>query len=100
VEEAVQAILDFPLLPDELKSSLQQSSILAGDLPMPVIKGNHSEEITVNGTRVIMEAIEYGDGPNYKATWVKNGQLFDFSGGTLYQDKEKFMKQLQELITQ
>ncbi|MCE3200809.1 hypothetical protein [Paenibacillus sonchi] len=100
VEEAVQAIIDFPLLPDELKSSLQQSSILAGDLPMPVIKGNHSEQITVNGTHVIMETIEYSNGPVYEATWVNKGQLFDFSGGSLYQDKEKFMKQLQELITQ
>ncbi|MNO28296.1 hypothetical protein D3C76_181850 [compost metagenome] len=100
VEEAVQTVIDFPLLPDGLKSSLQQSSILAGDLPMPVIKGNHSEQITVNGVKIIMETMEYGDGPTYSATWVNNGQLFDFSGGSLYQDKEKFMKQLQELITQ
>lgn len=100
VEEAVQAVIDFPLLPDELKSSLQRSSILAGDLPMPVIKGNHSEQITVNGIKVIMETMEYSDGPIYSATWVNKGQLFDFSGGSLYQDKEKFMKQLQELITQ
>ncbi|OKP91710.1 hypothetical protein A3844_00890 [Paenibacillus helianthi] len=100
VEEAVRAVIDFPLLPDELKSSLQQSSILAGDLPMPVIKGNHTEQIEVNGIKIIMETMEYGDGPTYSATWVNNGQLFDFSGGSLYQDKEKFMKQLQELITQ
>ncbi|WP_019911208.1 hypothetical protein [Paenibacillus sp. HW567] len=100
VEEAVRAVLDFPLLPDSLKSSLQLSSILAGDIPMPLIKGNHSEQITVNGTQVILETKEYFNGPVYNATWVNKGQLLELSGGSLYQDKEKFMNQLQELIAQ
>ncbi|MHA6531948.1 hypothetical protein [Paenibacillus sp. BAC0078] len=100
VEEAVRAVLDFPLLPDNLKSSLQLSSILAGEIPMPVIKGNHSEQVTVDGTQVILETTEYNNGPDYSATWVNKGQLFELNGGTVYQDKEKFMKQLQELIAQ
>ncbi|MBW4080830.1 PE/PPE C-terminal domain-containing protein [Paenibacillus sp. S150] len=100
IEEAVQAVLDFPLLPDEFKSNLQRSSILAGDLPMPLVKGDHSEQITVDGIKVILETVEYGNGPVYKATWVNKGQLLELSGGSLYQDKEKFMNQLQELITQ
>lgn len=100
VEEAVRAVLDFPLLPDSLKTSLQQSNILAGNLPMPLIKGNQSEQVTVDGTQVILETAEYNDGPIYNATWVHKGQLFELSGGSLYTDKAQFMKQLQELIAQ
>ncbi|WP_379148662.1 hypothetical protein [Paenibacillus sp. sgz500992] len=99
VEEAVKAVLDFPLLPDHLKSSLQQSRILSGDIPLPLIKGQFSEEITIDGTPVIFNKNEYGRGTQYSATWVKNGQLFDFSGGEVYSDKDEFMTKLQELIT-
>lgn len=100
VQEAVKAVLDFPLLPDHLKSSLQQSRILSGDIPLPLIKGQGSEEITIDGTSVILRVNEYSRGEQYSATWVKNGQLFDFSGGELYPDKAKFMTKLQELIRQ
>lgn len=99
VKEAVKAVLGFPLLPDHLKSSLQQSRILSGDIPLPLIKGQNSEEITVEGTSVILNGNEYGRGTQYNATWVKNGQLFNFSGGDVYPDKAKFMTKLQELIT-
>jgi hypothetical protein len=100
VEEALKAVLNFPLLPDQWKTNLQQSRVLSGELPMPLLKGEFAEELTIGGTLVIVNTNEYSEGPVYHATWVKDGQLFDFSGGNLFKDKEKFLTQLQELISQ
>lgn len=100
VEEALKAVLNFPLLPDQWKTNLQQSRVLSGEIPMPLLKGEFAEELTIGGTLVIVNTNEYSEGPVYHATWVKDGQLFDFSGGNLFKDKEKFLTQLQELISQ
>ncbi|WP_410511108.1 hypothetical protein PaeBR_13425 [Paenibacillus sp. BR2-3] len=98
VEEALETIINFPLLPDYLKSSLKQSSVLSGEIPMPLIAGDHTEQISVGSTVVLMDRYEESQGSIYNATWVQNGQLFQFSGGNLYTNKEKFMAKLQELI--
>jgi len=98
VEEALKAVINFPLLPEYLKSSLKQSSILSGEIPMPLIAGDQSEQMTVGTTVVILDQYEYGQEAAYNATWVQNGQLFQFSGGDVYKDKVKFLAKLQELI--
>jgi hypothetical protein len=98
VEEALKAVINFPLLPGYLKTSLKQSSVLSGEIPMPLIAGDQSEQITVGTTLVILDQYENGQGPAYNATWVQNGQLFQFSGGDVYTTKEKFLAKLQELI--
>ncbi|WP_379127096.1 hypothetical protein [Paenibacillus sp. sgz500958] len=100
VEEALEAVMNFPLLPDHLKDSLKQSRILSGEIPMPLITGGHSEQLIVGNTEVILETHDYSqEFVSYEATWVQDGQLFRFNGGSLYADKDKFMAKLQELIS-
>lgn len=98
VEEALDAVLQFPLLPDHLKSSLKKSRILSGDIPLPIIATDRTEKLSVGGTPVIMEAWDYKDGSHFTGTWVKNGQLFSFSGGSMYPSREAFLAKIKELI--
>lgn len=98
VEEALEAVIHFPLLPDYLKTSLQQSSILSGEIPMPLIKGDRAEKITVNGTSVIVDQYDYSQGPAFSAVWVQKGQLYELNGGSVYTSREQFLEILQELI--
>lgn len=97
VEEALEAVVNFPLLPDYLKTSLMQSRVLSGEIPMPLIAGENTEQITVGDTLVIVDNYEYSRGPVYQATWIQDGQLFNLSG-ELYSSKEKLMTKVQELI--
>jgi hypothetical protein len=97
VEEALEAVINFPLLPDYLKTSLMQSRILSGEIPMPLISGDNTEQITVGDTSVIVDNYEYSNGPVYHATWIQDGQLFNLSGEN-YSSKEKLMTMVQELI--
>jgi hypothetical protein len=97
VEEALEAVMNFPLLPDYLKTSLMQSRVLSGEIPMPLIAGENTEQITVGDTLVIVDNYEYSRGPVYQATWIQDGQLFNLSG-ELYSSKEKLMTKVQELI--
>ncbi|MBY3620569.1 hypothetical protein HGO21_13515 [Acinetobacter sp. CUI P1] len=97
VEEALEAIVNFPLLPDYLKTRLMQSRVLSGEIPMPLIAGENTEQITVGDTLVIVDNYEYSRGPVYQATWIQDGQLFNLSG-ELYSSKEKLMTKVQELI--
>jgi len=98
VEEALEAVINFPLLPDHLKTSLKESRILSGEIPLPVIADDSTERINVGNTSVILKQYEYGQGAVYNATWVQDGQLFQFNGGNVYPEKEKFIAKLQELI--
>ncbi|MFE4709322.1 hypothetical protein ACFRAM_00495 [Paenibacillus sp. NPDC056722] len=99
VEEALEAVLNFPLLPESLKSSLQQTGILSGEIPMPVFVNDSSEQVQVAGVTVMLQTTDMGkDYKNYSAIWVKDGQLFNFNGGNTFNSKEKLMAKLQELI--
>lgn len=98
LDEAIDAVVNFPLIPDDLRSSLQKSRILSGDLPMPLIKGNLDEQITVAGTPVILSEVKFASGSNYTAVWVQKGQVLQLSGGDVYPDREQFLKKVQELI--
>ncbi|WP_339315356.1 hypothetical protein [Paenibacillus sp. FSL R10-2734] len=97
VEEALEAVVNFPLLPDYLKTSLMQSRVLSGEIPMPLIAGENTEQIMVGDTLVIVDNYEYSRGAVYQATWIQDGQLFNLSG-ELYSSKEKLMTKVQELI--
>lgn len=85
IEEAVDAILDFPLLPDELKSSLRKSDILNGNAPLPVIVDGKSSNHRVSGTDVVVNE-RPGDGNEISAAWVKDNILYILDG---YQIKNK-----------
>ncbi|WP_340023318.1 hypothetical protein MHI24_30580 [Paenibacillus sp. FSL K6-1096] len=98
LNEAIDAVVNFPLIPDELRSSLQKSRILSGDLPMPLIKGSLDEQITVAGTPVILTEMKFASGNNYTAVWVQKGQVLQLSGGDVYPDREQFLKKVEELM--
>lgn len=98
VEEALEAILNFPLLPDYLKESLQQSRILSGDIPMPIITNDKTTKTTVQGTEVIVQDESEGGYTNYRGTWVKDGQLYMFNGGNMFATQDAFRDKLKELI--
>jgi hypothetical protein len=98
VKEALNAVLNFPLLPDYLRSSLQESRILSGEIPMPLIKDQFSEQIEVAGTPVILHQMDYSRGPSYTAIWVQDNQLFELNGGDVYPDQNKFLEKVGELI--
>ncbi|WP_405112531.1 hypothetical protein MHH28_04835 [Paenibacillus sp. FSL K6-1217] len=100
LDEAVDALVNFPLIPDNLRNSLQKSRILSGDLPMPLIKGSHDEQIAVAGTPVILTEMKFSNSNSYTAVWVQKGQLLQFYGGDIYPDREQFIQKVQELITQ
>ncbi|MFC3749682.1 hypothetical protein [Paenibacillus sp. GCM10012306] len=99
VEEALEAVINFPLLPDNLKRSLEQTGVLSGEIPMPVVVGNNNEQIEVAGVKVMLEKYIMGKDTNYyNAIWVKDGQLFNFNGGNMFSSKETMIAKLQELI--
>ncbi len=103
LEDARDAVLQFPLLPQSLRAGLQQSEFLStGNLVMPVITDGKSENITVQGIPVILSKFNYNDNgkDRYSATWVKDGQLFTMDGGSLFAGKlDAFKAKLQELVS-
>jgi hypothetical protein len=101
VEEALNAVLQFPFLPDSLKDSLKNSGILNnGDLPLPVIANGSVEKRTILGTQVVMTQREYNNKQSrngaavkevyYGLTWVKDGQLFTINGNGFTDTNEAF----------
>jgi hypothetical protein len=101
VSEALKSVLDFPLLPAHLKESLQQSDILGGgNVPMPVFAQGHADKVNVNGTEVVVTESARGDQASYEATWVKDGQLYQLSGGNRFTDKTSLLAKIKELMSQ
>lgn len=100
IDEALDAVVNFPLIPDYLRSDLQKSRILSGDIPMPLIKGSNDEQITVADTPVILTEMKFSRGYSYSAVWVQDGQMLQLTGGDVYPDRDKFIQKVQELITQ
>ncbi|MGQ3479867.1 hypothetical protein [Paenibacillus sp. TY11] len=100
MEEAVDAVLQLPILPSNLKEQVKRSSILAGSIPMPyvVYEGAETSEITVGGTKVLVKKEKYSSMTNRTAIWIKGGQLFYFEGGSAYESEADFMNKLKELV--
>lgn len=99
IAEAYDALLQFPLLPDSLKQSLQQTNVLSGGaVPLPVVTNGQSEKLKLNNLDIIMTTSSSGKYVHYMATWVKNGQLFTLSGGEeVFANRQAFTDQLTEL---
>lgn len=108
LEDAVKAVLNFPLMPDRLKTSIQVEQILSGKLPMPVVTDGSAEKISVDGISVILEVSSYNNYHSstgnieeiktYMATWTKDGVLYHLNGDTLFDTKEKMIEQIKELM--
>lgn len=100
VTEAVEAVLQLPILPSDLKEQLQQSGILTGSIPMPYVVDEASDiqETMIAGTKVLIEQRQYNQLTDHIAVWVKDGQLFHFQGGSAYEEEAEFMNKLKELV--
>ncbi|WP_454192360.1 hypothetical protein [Paenibacillus sp. Marseille-Q7038] len=108
VEDAVKAVLNFPLLPDHLKTGIQAEQILQGKLPVPVVTDGSAEKVSVDGIPVILEKSTYNyyqpSGTEeviyYTATWTKGDVLYHLEGDTLFDTKEKMIQEIKELMNQ
>jgi hypothetical protein len=110
VAEAMDAVVQFPFLPDNLKDSLKNSGVLNnGNLPMPVIANGTVEKHTIEGVEVVMTQQKYNIQKSrntksveeiyYGLTWVKNGQLYNL-GGNGFTDQDAAFALAKELILQ
>lgn len=100
VEEALEAVLQLPILPNDLKKQLQRSSILSGSIPMPYVvdKSAKSDDITIGGTKVLVEERKFDSMTDRTAIWIKDGQMFYFEAGSAYEKGADFMNKLKELV--
>jgi hypothetical protein len=110
VAEAMDAVVQFPFLPDYLKNSLQNSGALSnGNLPMPVIANGTVEKRTIEGVEVVMTQQKYNISKSvdteavaeifYGLTWVKDGQLYLVNGNG-FTDQNAAFTLAKELILQ
>jgi hypothetical protein len=109
VEDALDAVLDFPFLPDHLKNDIKNSGVLTGGiLPLPIIADGTVEKRTVKGVEVVMTKQTYKvqdnngktiDSPHYNLTWVKDGQLYNLNGNG-FTDQNAVFAKVEELIVQ
>ncbi|ANS76888.1 hypothetical protein AWM70_21800 [Paenibacillus yonginensis] len=104
VHEALEAVIQFPLLPQQLKESLQQSQFLTtGEIPLPVFTqdGTQTQQIAIGQTKVLLNTHHYQDSKQLEAIWVKDDSLFTYS---IYINNEQtgaekqFRTKLQELV--
>lgn len=99
--EALDAIIQFPMLPDGIKQNLQTASVLqGGSVPLPIVENGQVDKVKIDGIEVIVSAANYGDGKiaRHTATWVKDGQLFRLSGDRALTDRQAVLNKVSELI--
>lgn len=96
MEEALEAILQFPFIPANLKQELLHSHTLdSGSAPLPVIVPDRYEQIRIASTPVLWSD-QHADTGNYAAVWVKDGQILSLEG--TFSDQAAFMAVLKEMI--
>ncbi|GLI08398.1 hypothetical protein YDYSG_44290 [Paenibacillus tyrfis] len=99
VAEALQAVLQFPLLPENLKQNLQNVDLLTtGNVPLPIITNQPTEKVKVGSTDVLIMTESTKNHNYYNAMWVKQGQLFKLYGYEYLTDREALLGKVKELI--
>ncbi|MEK8129758.1 hypothetical protein WMW72_17770 [Paenibacillus filicis] len=100
VSEALEAVLDFPLLPEYYKESLRRSEITGGgSIPLPVVTGQQAEKIRIGLTDVLLLRSELMNKKfHYRAVWVQHGMLIELSGDKLLTSREAMVEKLKELV--
>lgn len=76
VEDTMDAVINFPYLPEKLRDSLQQVAVSDGRLPLPMYADGQAQSLDFSGVKVTYAQSE--SGRSRTAFWVKNGQLFEF----------------------
>ncbi|GGO06110.1 hypothetical protein [Saccharibacillus kuerlensis] len=86
VEETMNAVINFPYLPQDLKKSLQQAAVSSGKLPLPLYANGKAQSMDVSGVKVT-----YTQGDSYSRTafWMKDGQLFEFNAQVNFKGGEE-----------
>lgn len=95
-EDAYEAFIRFPIMPENLKSVLMQSTrISEGVVPFPLIANGHVTKTELSGTDVYFENSDsFGDG--WRATWLDDGlvkrvTMYDIKSR---EDAEQIVKEL------
>jgi len=100
VEEAWKAVVQFPLLPDELRRSLQKTALSEGRAPLPLVTRGDVEKIDVDGVELWIESnplqSEHGENRDYNVFWIRDGHLFMLDGGL--PSKDDMVAKARELI--
>jgi hypothetical protein len=74
VKEAYQAVIHFPLLPDYLRQSLQQSVDLDnGNIPLPLVVGNKQSQLEIGDTTIYIE--QYPNNEYISAIWMQDDKI-------------------------
>lgn len=95
-EDAYEALIRFPVLPESLKNVLMQSTrISEGEVPFPIITDGKVTKTVLAGTDVYFENSESWGG-GWSATWLEKGLVKHV---TMYdakarEDAEKIVKEL------
>lgn len=105
VQDALDTVLQFPLLPEALRNSLSAGNLLEnGELPLPVMTEGQSTRLEIDGVPVILTENSYGDHyHSWNAIWVKDGimttaTVSNGSGGQAEQIGQAFRDKLGELV--
>jgi hypothetical protein len=109
IEEALNAVLDIPFLPDNLKNNIKNAGALTdGSLPLPIVTNGSVEKRTIQGIEVVSTQINNRSESNtknivknsyYNLTWVKSGRLYKLSGNG-FTDPNAAFALAKELIQQ
>jgi hypothetical protein len=103
--EALDAVIQFPLLPDDIKFSLKASGVLnGGNIPLPVVTYGSAEKLTIQGVEAVLTVDNYdtkgqGNTTYYMLKWIKNGQLYSINGDG-FADRNAVIALADELIKQ
>ncbi|TDG00137.1 hypothetical protein [Paenibacillus piri] len=97
--EAMAAVLDFPLLPENLKQSMQTANMLSGgSVPLPIIANKQMEQVKVNGITVLVKSQGSEQYPYFMANWVQNGMLYELGAGGKVMNQDILIAKIKELI--
>jgi hypothetical protein len=105
VAEALDVVIQFPLIPESIKYSLKQSGMLdGGKVPLPVVTNGNAEKLTIQGVEVVVTVNnfknrEQGNMSYFTTTWIKNGQLYTIIGSG-FANRDAIVALAEELIKQ
>lgn len=95
VKDAFEAVVRFPALPDQLRTSLlQASSLEEGEIPMPLITNGDPGLVSIKGIDVY---VEYMQSEYASATWLEKGYIVT-AGFRNYGDAQRVETLLSEMI--
>ncbi|OWR28873.1 hypothetical protein CDO73_16805 [Saccharibacillus sp. O23] len=98
-DETMNAVINFPGLPGDLKDSLERSAVSSGELPLVMYANGEGHQIEVNG----VTATYTYDAQHkvYDAFWKKDGVLYEYSAAESFRkDEAGFLTFLKGLVAQ